>query len=242
MSPLGRSLAEERPLRLEVDMTWRVETLAVEADGAARLRAVIENLTMESSGRAAPVPTEDFIGKAVTYRLLSDGRVDNVEPPDEWLQDGKPPAWLNTWLEQGSGVAGRPPARPLAPGDQWQQERDIQVPGLPAQHLLAESEYVQDEAVAGKPCASVLTRFQLHGADQTVPETTAGAAIDRRADGEGSRLSCYDHQTGRLLQSSEKSKETIRLEIRDNSGKGDTAPSVVLESTTSTESELRQVD
>lgn len=242
LNPLARNLADDRPLRLEVDMTWQVETLAVEPDGAARLRAVIEKLTMESFGRAAPAPTEDFVGKAVTYRLRSDGRVDNVEPPDEWLQDGKPPAWLHTWLEQGSGVASRPPDRPLAPGDQWQEERDIQVPGLPSQHLLAESEYLQDEAAAGQPCASVLTRFELRGADTTEPDAAPGTAIDRRVEGGGNRLSCYDHKTGRLRQSSEKSRENIRLEIRDSSGRGDAEPPVVLESTTTTESQLRLVD
>lgn len=242
LNPLERSPADDKPLRLQVDMTWKVETLAVEPDGATRLRAVIEALTMESSGRAAPAPTEDFIGKAVSYRLRSDGRVDSVEAPDEWLEDGKPPAWLDTWLQQGSGVASRPPARPLAPGDQWREERDIQVPGLPSQHLLAESEYLRDEAVAGKPCASVLTRFELRGADTAEPEAAPGTAIDRRVEGGGSRLSCYDHQTGRLRQSSEKSKESIRLEIRDTSGRGNAKPPVVLESTTTTESELRLVD
>jgi hypothetical protein len=225
-------------------MTWYVEALTVEPTGAVTFRADIERLTVESSApNAQPYPVEDFAGQTVTYRLRSDGGVDNIQAPAEWLEDGEPPAWLRTWLEQGSGPSAGLPSRPLLPGERWQADQEFEVPGLPRQHLTSESEYLRDEEVGGRACASVLTRFELLGSDSHTPEGFAGATVERTVEGDGSRLSCYDHGTGRLLESTQKSREHIRLEIHDRpEGAGSGTPPVVLESRTQTESHLRVVD
>lgn len=231
---------EGRPVRLDILMTWRVETLAVEPDGDVRFRAVIERLEMGGAERPASAPVEDFIGKPISYRLRSDGHIDEIVAPPDWLENGQSPAWLQTWLEQGTGLPGGLPDHPLTPGDTWRAERDIQVPGLPSQHLISDSQYVQDEEANRRPCASVTTQFELRGADTTKPEDTAGVVVERRVNGNGTRLSCFDLETGRLLRSSQKSDEAIHLGIGDPTRKGET-PTVV-ESTTTTESELRLLE
>ncbi len=117
------------------------------------------------------------------------------------------------------------------------------MPGLPTQHLISESEYLRDEELNGRPCASILTRFELAGADTHAPEEIAGSAeIDRQVEGGGSRLSCYDHQSGRLLQSSQKSREHIRIAIMETPRRGKDEPRAVLESTTTTESQLNLLE
>jgi hypothetical protein len=117
-------------------------------------------------------------------------------------------------LEQGSGSPADVPGRAVSLGEVWRQERDFDVPGLPTQRLISESEYLRDEEVNGRPCASILTRFELAGDDTYVPEELAGSTeIARQVEGGGSRLSCYDHRTGRLLQSSQQSRENIRIVI-----------------------------
>jgi hypothetical protein len=244
LSPLGQAVTSGAPLRLAIDMTWEMEALEVEPSGNVRLRAHIEALTIESSvPTARPSPVEEFTGKSVGYRLLADGSVDTIEAPPEWLEDGQPPEWLRTWLEQASGAGASQPAHPVVPGDHWQAEQEFEVPGLPRQRLTSESEYLRDEEVNGRACAAILTRFELAGADSHVPESAAGpqAAVERSVEGDGSRLSCYDHRSGLLLESSQKSREHIRLEIRDHDG-GATAAPTVLESRTTTESHLRVVD
>lgn len=229
-----------QPVKLNILMTWQVETLAVEPDGDVRFRAVIEKLEMQGGERPAAAPVEDFIGKPISYRLRSDGHIDEIVAPPEWLENRQSPAWLQTWLEQGTGLPGGLPDHPLTPGDAWRAERDIQVPGLPSQHLISDSQYVQDEEANGRPCASVTTQFELRGADTTKPEDTAGVVVARRVEGNGTRLSCFDLQTGRLLRSSQKSEETIHLGIGDPTRKDET-PTVV-ESTTTTESRLRVLE
>jgi hypothetical protein len=243
MNPLGRALQSDQALRLSIDMTWQVEVLEAPSAGGAKLRAIIEDLSMETSGRRAPAPVEDFIGKPVTYRLGPDGHVSDVESPPEWLEEGRSPAWLQTWLEQGSGSPADVRVRPVSPGEAWHHERDFDVPGLPTQHLVSESEYLRDEELNGRSCASILTRFELAGADTHSPDELAGSAeIDRLVEGGGSRLSCYDHRSGRLLQSSQKSREHIRIAIMDAPRRGEDEPRALLESTTTTESQLNLLE
>jgi hypothetical protein len=243
LNPLGRALQTDQALRLSITMTWQMEVLEVAPAGGVKLRAVIENLSMETSGRQVPAPVEDFTGRAVTYRLSAQGGVSEIEAPDEWLEEGRPPAWLQTWLEQGSGSPADVPGRAVSLGEVWRQERDFDVPGLPTQRLVSESEYLRDEEVNGRPCASILTRFELAGDDTYVPEELAGSTeIARQVEGGGSRLSCYDHRTGRLLQSSQQSRENIRIVILNQPrGRGD-EPAAVLESTTTTESQLNLIE
>lgn len=243
LSPLGRALQSDQALRLSINMTWEMEVLEVDAAGGARLRAVIENLSMESSAGQAPAPVEDFIGRGVTYRLSTEGGVSEIEAPEEWLEEGRPPAWLQTWLEQGSGAPADVPGRAVSLGEVWRQEREFDVPGLPTQRLVSESEYLRDEEVNGRPCASILTRFELAGADTHVPEELAGSAeIARQVEGGGSRLSCYDHRTGRVLQSSQQSRENIRITILSQPRRDDDEPAALLESTTTTESQLNLIE
>jgi hypothetical protein len=245
LSPLGQTAQSGATVRLGVDMTWQMEVLEVEPSGNVRLRAHIEALSIESSNPTArPSPVEDFLGKSVSYRLLADGGVDSIEAPVEWLEDGQPPAWLQTWLDQASGARAAQPAGPIQPGDRWQGKREFEVPGLPRQRLTSESEYLRDEKFDGHTCAAILTRFELAGADSHVPESAAGsqAAIERSVKGEGNRLSCYDHRTGLLLESTQKSREHIRLEIREQGRKGAVPAPTLLESHTRTESHLRVVD
>jgi len=241
LNPLGQTAESGAPIRLGVDMTWQMEALEVEPSGNVRLRAEIEALSIESSVPSArPSPVEDFVGQSVTYRLLADGGVDNIQAPAEWLEDGQPPAWLRTWLEQASGDGAAQPSGAVLPGDRWQGEKEFEVPGWPRQRLTSESEYLRDEEFNGQACAAILTRFELTGADSHVPESAAGpqAAIERSVDGDGSRLNCYDHRTGLLLESTQKSREHIRLEILDRGRKGAAPAPTVLESRTTTESHL----
>jgi len=243
LNPLGQGLQGDRALRLAIDMTWQVEVLEASAEGGAKLRAVIEDLSIVTSGRPAPAPVEDFIGKAATYRLSADGRVHDLDAPEAWLEEERPPAWLQAWLEQGSGMSAEAPDRPVVPGEVWRHERNFDVPGLPTQHLVSESEYQGDEDLNGRPCASILTRFELAGADTHTPEELAGSAeITRQVQGGGSRLSCYDHGSGRLLQSTQKSRENIRIQITDQPRRRQDAPAAVLESTTTIESQLNLVE
>lgn len=245
LSPLGSAQGREEPLRLSFDITWQVETLAVEPGGAAQLRAVIEALTVESSRPLEGAPdTSSFVEKPVTYRLLPEGRVEDIVAPAEWLEDDQPAPWLQNWLEQSSGT-GDVPARPLAPGETWKSEREVDSPGLPRQRLASESEYLRDEQHEGGACAAILTRFELKGADRR--EEKLGEAvtsvISRTVEGGGTRLSCYQHASGRLLESSQDSREQIRIEIRELAKDAAGArPPVILTATTTTESHLRQVD
>lgn len=241
----GRALADEKPLQLAFDITWQVEVLEVEAGGSVALRSVIEALEFESSAATPRSPvTPEFVGKAVTYRLLSDGSVADIQAPEEWLEEGQPPAWLRTWLEQGTGT-GKLPRRPLTPGETWREEREFEVPGLPRLRLVSESEYLRDEQVGEVPCASILTRFELSGAEQRQEKMPDGTPtrIESRVEGDGRSLSCYDHRNGRVLESTQSSREHIRLEIRRPPRRpAREAPPLVLESLTVTDSHLRVVD
>lgn len=253
LNPSGTTLTREEPLRLAFDITWQVEILAppaaeraAEPPGAVRLRAVIEALQLESSRVTSPSAlADDFVGKAVTYRLLPDGSVDSIQAPEEWLEDGQPSAWLRAWLAQGSGVSDGLPRHPVKPGEQWRAEREFEVPGLPRQRLVSESQYLRDESRGKPPCAVILARFELSGADRREVKSPDGtpAQVDTRVEGGGSRLSCYDHRTGRLRESSQTSRESIHLEIRRRPQKpSEASPPLVLESRTVTESHLQVVD
>lgn len=245
LKPGGEEAAAGLPVRLAIDLTWLLEALAVEATGETRLRSVVEAIDLQSSVPSSRSLPERFIGRAVTYRLLPDGRVDSIVAPDDWLESGQPPAWLRNWLEQGTGAASGLPSHPVEPGDHWRSEREFEIPGLPRQRLVSESEYLRDEAVGDTPCASVLTRFELSGADSR--EETAldrsRTRLERRVEGGGTRLSCFDLRTGRLLESTQRSREQIRLSVRAVSAKSAEASlPLVLESRTTTESHLRALD
>lgn len=243
LNPLGRALQSDQTLRLAIDMTWRVEVLEALAEGGARLRVIVEDLSLVTSGRPVPAPVEDFIGKAATYRLGADGHVYDLVAPETWLREGRPPAWLQAWLEQASGSAADVPDHPVSPGETWHQERSFDVQGLPTQSLVSESVYRRDEEANGRPCASILTRFELSGADTHFPEELTGSAeIVRQVEGGGTRLSCYDHRSGRLLQSTQKSHEHIRIQIMNHPRRANDDPAAVLESTTTIESQLSLVE
>lgn len=246
LSPLQRPDSGEEGLRLAFDLTWQVEALAVEPTGAVSLRAAIESLQIESSPAGAWTgATEKYVGRVVTYKLLNDGTVEDIQAPEEWLEDGELPSWLRTWLQQGSGASAGLPPNPVVPGQQWSAEREFEVAGLPRQHLVSESTYVRDKQVGQTPCAVILTRFELTGADSHEEKTPGSgrATVERRVQGDGNRLSCYDHGSGRLLESSQTSREYIRLEIRQRLQRAaEQPPPVVVESRTSTESHLRVVN
>lgn len=245
LKPGGEDAAGQAPVRLAIDLTWQVEALAVEPTGEARLRSLLEAIDIQSSAPGARTIPEGFVGRAVTYRLLPDGLIDDIEAPKEWLQGGQPPPWLRNWLEQGSGAPSGLPAHGVKPGDQWSGERDFEIPGLPRQRLVSESEYLRDETFGETPCASVLTRFELSGRD-TREETALDRTrtrIERRVEGGGTRLSCIDLRTGRLLESTQRSREQIWLSVRELSTKTAPArPPMVVESRTTSESHLRVVE
>lgn len=238
----GQAPGDREPLRLSIDMTWQVEALEVEPTGSTRFRAEIEALELHSSLEDPRDPAQDFAGKSVTYRVGADGKAEILETPPEWLEEGQPPAWLRAWLEQSSGPAIGLPTRAIEPGETWTTTQEFEAPGLPRQRLVAENEYLRDEQAAGRPCAAVMTRFSLGGADRHQPEEIAGSniTIDRRVEGDGSRLSCYDHRNGRVLEASQESHEHIRIEI--HAGTGETAEPARLESETRIESHLRVLD
>lgn len=246
LSPLGSALTRERPLRLAFDITWRVEALSAGPEGATRLRAVIEAIHIEPANRGASGNTEEsFVGKPVTYRLRRDGGVEGIEAPEEWQENGQPAAWLRTWLQESGGAATGLPSHRVAPGEQWREEREFDVPGLPRQHLTAESQYLRNEEVNGRPCAAILTRFELKGAEVREEEAPGGVPVsyDNQVEGGGTRLSCYELRTGRLLKSTQTSREHIRLEIRWGQGKSDKPLTpTVLESRTTTEFHLQVVE
>ncbi|MBI2956716.1 MAG: hypothetical protein HYY26_05330 [Acidobacteria bacterium] len=243
LQPLTPEAVSAAPLRLAFDITWQLEALEVEPDGAVRLRAVIEGMQFEASPGAHEVGvTRDFVGQAVSYRLRAEGQVDSIEAPEEWLEDGQPPAWLRAWLEGGSG-SGLPLKR-VEPGESWRSEREFEVAGLPRQRLVAESTYLRDEHVGATPCASILTRFELSGSEKREEKAADGAPIayESRVEGGGSRLSCYDLRNGRLLESTQSSRESVRLEIRRTGERASEVPPLVLDSQTTTESHVRRVD
>ncbi|MFQ5778092.1 MAG: hypothetical protein ACE5IP_08800, partial [Terriglobia bacterium] len=170
---------------------------------------------------------------------------EGIEAPEEWLEDGQPAAWLRTWLKESTGAATGVPSHPVQPGEQWREEREFDVPGLPRQHLTAESQYLRNEEVNGRPCAAILTRFELKGAEVREEEAPGGVPVsyDSQVEGGGTRLSCYELRTGRLLESTQTSQEHIRVEIRWGQGKSDKPLTpTVLESRTTTESHLQVVE
>lgn len=246
LTPPGQASASQSTARASFDMTWRLDVLAAEPDGAAELRATIEALQVET---VPPPPTEvsptDFVNKTIAYRLRPDGRVENVRAPDEWLENGQLPAWLQGWLEQVSGAGSGLPQKPVRPGEHWTEEREIDVPGLPRQRLKAESVYLRDEQVGATPCAAVLTRFELAGSDSSEDKSPESGAprVDRRVEGGGSRWSCYDLRSGRVLESTQSSQELFRLELKHAPAKpSEAGSSFVLDTRARTESHLRVVD
>jgi hypothetical protein len=239
-SPLSQSVA-----RSSYELVWALTALEAEPDGSVRLRAVIESLSFETTPPVEAPPSQDFTGKPVTYRLYPDGRVDEVEAPAEWLEDGQPPAWLRTWLEQNSRAEGTPPPQPVELGARWSAEREFQTPGFPLQRLKAESAYLRNEQVGSRPCALVLTRFEVFGREtreEAMPGRSA-ASVESRIEGGGSRLSCYDLENGRVLESTQTGREHYRLAIRSRGQQsGETGAPLVLESRGLTELYLRAVD
>ncbi len=241
LEPIGTSATNAAPLRVAFDIGWELEALEAAPDGSASLRATIERLQVESSPPAPEPPAaEGYAGKTIAYRVTSDGRVEDIQAPPEWLEDGKPPRWVRSWLEQGSQSTGEVPRRPIRIGESWEGERDIEVEGLPRQRLRSVSTYVRDEEAEGRPCAAVLTRFELAGAESRVEESPGGARVtmDSRAEGSGSRLSCYDLSNGRLLDSTQTTEESYRVGVRRGTEKSGGQPVMLLDTRTKIESHL----
>ena len=243
LEPLRSSAPEIEPARVVFDFGWQLEAVEAAPDGSVSLRATLETLQIASSPPStAPPATEPYLGKPVAYRVTSDGRVEDIQAPPEWLEEGKPPAWLRAWLEKSSQSTGVLPRRPIAPGESWQDERDIEVPGLPRQRLRSVSTYLRDEEVNGVPCAAVTTRFELGGSETREERNPDGTTVtlDTRAEGSGSRLSCYDLANGRLLESTQTTEETYRAGVRRGAERS-AAPVMLLETRTKIESHLRVV-
>ena len=244
LEPIGTSATNADPLRVTFDIGWQLEALEAAPDGSALLRATIETLHIESSPPSPrPPATEGYVGKSIAYRATSDGRVEDIQAPPEWLEEGKPPAWLRSWLEQGSQSTGEVPRRPIQMGESWRDERDIEVEGLPRQRLRSESTYVRDEDVNGVPCAAVVTRFELGGAESREEGNPDGTRItmDSQAAGGGSRLSCYGLANGRLLESTQTTEESYRVGIRRGTEKSGGQPVMLLETRTKVQSHVRVV-
>jgi hypothetical protein len=243
LEPIGTSATNADPLRVVFDIGWVLEVVEAAPDGSAELRAIIESAQVESSPPAPEPPkTEGFVGKSVAYRVTREGRIEDVQAPTEWLEEGKPPAWLRSWLEQGSQSTGEVPRRPIQMGESWRDERDIEVAGLPRQRLRSVSTYVRNQEVNGIPCASVLTRLEVGGAESRQERNPDGAlfVLDSRAEGGGSRLSCYDLGNGRLLESMQTTEESYRVGVRRGTAK-DGQPLMLLDTHTRIESHVRLV-
>ncbi|MCI0404195.1 MAG: hypothetical protein L0212_11860 [Acidobacteria bacterium] len=244
LEPIGTSATNADPLRVSFDIGWVLEAVEAAPDGSASLRATIEALQIESSSPSPEPPaTRGFVGKSVSYRVAGDGRIENIQAPPEWLEQGKPPAWLRSWLEQGSETTGEVPRRPIQIGESWQDERDIEVAGLPRQRLRAVSTYARDTDVGGVLCASVVTRLELAGAESREERNPDGAVLtmDSRAQGSGSRLSCYDLSNGRLLESTQTTEQTFRVGIRRGTEKAGGARLMLLDTLTKIKTHVRVV-
>lgn len=244
LEPIGTSATNADPLRVVFDIGWQLEALEAAPDGSASLRATIETLQIESSPPSpGPPATEGYVGKSIAYRATRDGRVEDIQAPPEWLEEGKPPAWLRPWLEQGSQSTGEVPRRPIQIGESWRDEREVEVEGLPRQRLRSESTYLRDEDVDGVPCAGVVTRFELGGAESREERNPDGTSMtmDSRAEGSGSRLSCYGLANGRLLQSTQTTEESYRVEVRRGTEKSGGQPVMLLETRTKVQSHVRVV-
>jgi hypothetical protein len=243
LEPLGTSATNADPLRMVFDIGWVLEALEAAPDGSAALRATIESLQIDSSPPAPEPPkTEGFVGKTVSYRVTPERRIEDIQAPPEWLEDGQPPAWLRSWLEQGSQSTGEVPRRPIQMGESWRDQRDIEVAGLPRQRLRSVSTYVGNEEVNGVPCASVLTRLEVGGSESRQERNPDGAVftLDSRAEGGGSRLSCYDLSNGLLLESTQTTDESYRVGVRRGAQPGG-QPVMLLDTQTKIESRLRVV-
>jgi len=239
IAPLGEEFPDTEPTRLAFTLTWTLEALAVEPEGAVHLRATIEHFRVESSRPLATLNPAEYEGRAVSYTLRADGSVTNVETPKEWLEEGKLPAWLQTWLTQTSGSAALPPG--AQPGDHWAAERTLTVPALPRLRLKTESTYLRDESFRGVACAAVLTRLSLEnaapGAQTPVTETT----VRTQVRGYGHSINCYALSNGRLLDSMQTSQEDLLMEIERVQGEQPPLR-LLLHARTTAESYLRIIE
>lgn len=245
LGPESDPVANEQTWRRAVDITWRIELVATEADGSTRLRAVIEALDAEPPEWSQSVHPGDFVGQSVGYRLRLDGRIEDVEVPAAWSEGGDSPAWLGAWLDLSRGSEPALPGHPLQPGDRWKSTRARNVPGLPRQRETSESEYLRDEIRGEVPCAAILTRFTTFGSDtrEEAGPDHSRTLTERQLEGEGDRLACYDLQNGRVVESSQRSHEQLRLRVHDiPRDRGVAPPPLVLETRTQFESHLRVVD
>ena len=211
MAPLGGEFSDAEPKRLAFTLNWTLEAMVVQSDGSVRLRATIERFAVESSRPLATLNPAQYEGRAVSYTLRADGSVTNVEMPEEWLEEGKLPAWLDTWLTQSSSSGALPPG--AQPGDRWSAERTLTVPALPPLRLKTESSYLQDESFRGVACAAVLTRLSLENAAPGRETLAAGTTVRSQVRGYGHSINCYALSNGRLLDSMQTSQEDILMEI-----------------------------
>lgn len=244
LGPEDDPTASEQGWRRAVDLTWRIEFVAQEEDGSTQLRAVIEALEVEPPEWGERFRAADFVGQAVSYRLSPDGRVEDVQVPAAWHEQGTSLQWLGAWLDLSPGSQPGWPARPLKPGDRWKSTRAREVPGLPRQRETAEAEYLRDEVRGEIPCAAFLTRFTTSGSDtreETSPDQSR-TRTDRRLEGEGDRLACYDLRNGRVVESTQRSRELLRLRIQEIPRERRASPPLVLETRTRLESHLRVLD
>ena len=244
LGPEDDPAASEQSWRRAVDLTWRIEFVTREPDGSTRLRAVIEALEIEPPEWSERVQLADFVGQAVSYRLSPDGRVEDVQAPAAWSEEGTSPPWLGAWLDLSPGSQPGLPARPLKPGDRWKSTRSREVPGLPRQRETAEAEYLRDEMRGEVACAAILTRFTTSGSDkqeETGPDRSR-TRTERHLEGEGDRLACYDLRTGRVVESTQRSREQLRLRVHDIPRDRRAASPLVLETRMKLESHLRVVD
>lgn len=248
LEPLGTSATDADPLRVAFDIVWQMEALSVEPEGSVQLRAIIESIQIESAPPPPrPVATDQFVGKAVTYRVTGDGRIESIQAPPEWLTEGRTPAWLRQWLEQGV-AGGEVPREAIRPGESWTAERTVEVEGLPRQQVRSTSTYVRDERVGERSCAAIVTRLETTGTESRQEKSPDGttAAVSSRIEGAGSRLSCYDLSNGHLLESTQTTEETYRLEVRRPPAAGQkgsvSLPALRFESHTTIESHLRVVE
>jgi len=244
LEPFGTSATNADPLRVAFDIGWQLEALEAAPDGSAAMRVTIERIQIESSPPALKPPaTEGYVDKPIAYRVTSEGRIEDVQAPPEWLVEGKLPTWLRSWLEHESQSTGEVPRRPIPIGETWRSERDVEVAGLPRQRLRSQSTYLRNEESNGTPCAAIVTRFELGGAESREERNSDGTRVtmDSRAEGSGSRLSCYDLTNGRLLESTQTTEETYRVGVRRGTEKAGGQPVMLLETRTKIESHLRVV-
>lgn len=245
LGPEDDPMANQQTVRRAVDITWRVELVATETDDSTRLRAAIEAFEVEPPEWRQSVRTGDFVGQAVSYRLRPDGRIEDIQLPAAWSEAGNTPAWLGAWLDLSRGSESALPGHPLQPGDHWKSTRARQVPGLPRQLETSESEYLRDEIRGDVRCAAILTRFTTSGGDwrQEIGPGQSRTRTERQLEGEGDRLACYDLQNGRVVDSTQRSHEQLRLRVHDiPRGRAEVPAPLVLETRTQFESHLRMVD